>query len=141
MLAFRISWMEYEQEDGATPDGYSLHTTTDAAADYMRANRQRYLASKATSYEFPEDSHGQIARAALVDVPDGSALANELAQQESLRFFKSDARESEVAQLRSPVEGKKSIDFSGTVAEAAARMKAGESAAYRRELLAMPGPG
>lgn len=88
MQVFRIDWTESEAGWGQRPDGYSFHTSLEAASEYLQAQLNRLPKDIPCEYSFPSIGWREPAIATLVLIPSDGLLARELAENSSIRVFR-----------------------------------------------------
>lgn len=88
MKAFRIEWMTSERDWGTSPDGYSLHTTIDAAKSFLK---MRYIALTdeiPEKFDSPVNGWREPAIAVAVELPEDGYLITEFVQTPSIRVVR-----------------------------------------------------
>ena len=88
MLAYRIEWHETERGWGTRPDGYSFHTSPEAAREYLSASFASLPDRIPDEYSMPSNGWRLPAIATPVEIEDGGLIGAQLAAQPTLRVYR-----------------------------------------------------
>lgn len=88
MRALRIDWTETEDGMGPRPDGYSLHTTPEAAAAYLNAQLEALPTHLPDEYDYPSKGWREPALATPVEIAEDSLLAKDFDDKGNTRIFR-----------------------------------------------------
>lgn len=89
MQALRIEWTETEAGWGQRPDGYSFHTTAEAASEFLSAALARLPDHVPDEYDYPSEGWRLPAKATPVELPEDSLIAKSLKENGSTRVWRS----------------------------------------------------
>lgn len=81
MIAYLMTWTEHERGWGQRPDGYSLHTTKEEYAAYLKAYQAKLPLQAPDEYSTPDGT--------LQAVEVDKTLASQLAKTSSIRLWQS----------------------------------------------------
>jgi hypothetical protein len=92
MQAYRIDWMKAVRGFGMRLNGYSLHTTPEAAQEYLRIQHADRPKEIPDEYSFPSSGWREPAIAHRVEISGDGVLAMGLSREPSLRVLMSFAK-------------------------------------------------